>query len=137
MNKEVKKPSPTMANSFSSASTLGKAATGPLSAGGSGARRMRNPRRVGSSAGQGSLEANNGQTRKGVIVPRAIDFSTLAMSSLRKYKRAHRIRTSPAMNKADLVDVINKHWATLPADEASIIDSFAMAVRNTHGTCKY
>lgn len=64
-----------------------------------------------------------------------MDFSKVALSSLRKYKKAHRVRTknnSATASKAELAEAVAKHFSQLPPpeDETAIIESFALAVKN-------
>lgn len=61
-----------------------------------------------------------------------MDFSKVALSSLRKYKKAHKVRLRHGINKQELAEAITKHFAQLPppSDEAGIIESFALAVQN-------
>lgn len=59
----------------------------------------------------------------------------MALSSLRKYKKAHRVRMKPTGNKQDLVDAVSKHFAALPPpeDESQLIESFAAALKTHNG----
>lgn len=63
-----------------------------------------------------------------------VDFSLLAISSLRKYKKAHRVRLKPTTSKQELADAVAKHFAQLPPpdDEDRIIEAFSSALKN-HG----
>ena len=63
-----------------------------------------------------------------------MDFSKVALSSLRKYKKAHRVRIkSSTSNKQELAEAVTKHFASLPApdDELMVIEAFAQAVKNS------
>ncbi|PJF17046.1 Oligosaccharyltransferase delta subunit [Paramicrosporidium saccamoebae] len=61
-----------------------------------------------------------------------VDFSKLALSSLRKYKKTHRVRMKPTTNKHELAEVLSKHFSQLPPpeDESQVIESFAAAIKN-------
>jgi hypothetical protein len=64
-----------------------------------------------------------------------VDFSKVALSSLRKYKKTHKVKTkTPSANvsKAELAEAIGRHFAGLPppSDEVALIESFALAIKN-------
>ncbi len=122
-------------------SRMGKAARGPVAGGRTRAtRRQHASRAEGRRAGASPSSESDGGASSSCCSGRAggavVDFSLLAMSTLKRYKRAHRLRTRPASNKAELVVAVAKHFAEaapLP-DEAAIIESFASAIiRNSQG----
>lgn len=65
-----------------------------------------------------------------------MDFHGIALSTLRKYKKAHQVRLRSGQHKEDLAEAITHHFANIPppSDEANVIEAFSQAIRN-HGMC--
>uniref|UniRef100_A0A0A9WA87 Histone deacetylase complex subunit SAP30 n=1 Tax=Lygus hesperus TaxID=30085 RepID=A0A0A9WA87_LYGHE len=53
-----------------------------------------------------------------------VDLGQLQVSTLRKYKRHFKVTTRPSLNKAQLAELLLKHFKNLPVDEKDIISNF-------------
>ncbi|CAG8566080.1 2860_t:CDS:2 [Paraglomus occultum] len=70
---------------------------------------------------------------KGKDVTREIallDFNTLDISVLRRYKRIHRLKVNEPATKEQLVQAVSKHYAAMKPIENEVIATFIYAVHN-------
>ncbi|KAL1129863.1 hypothetical protein AAG570_012807 [Ranatra chinensis] len=58
-----------------------------------------------------------------------IDLYQLQVNTLRRYKKHFKLSTRPGLNKAQLADIILKHFKTLPVSEKDILSTFFYIVR--------
>jgi len=59
-----------------------------------------------------------------------LDFNTLDISVLRRYKRIHRLKVKDYATKEDLVTAVSKHYSSQPVKEADVIAAFVYTVHN-------
>ena len=60
-----------------------------------------------------------------------VDFYSLQVQTLRKYKKFYKVSVRPGMNKAQLADLISKHFRTIPVKEKEVITFFLYNVKNS------
>ncbi|OWR48150.1 sap30 [Danaus plexippus plexippus] len=58
-----------------------------------------------------------------------VDWFQLQVNTLRRYKRHYKVPTRPGLNKAQLVEAVQKHFKTLPVDEKEIVTYFIYMVK--------
>ena len=59
-----------------------------------------------------------------------LDFNTLDISVLRRYKRIHRLKVTEPATKEQLVQAVSKHYAAMKPIENEVIATFIYAVHN-------
>ncbi|XP_050303584.1 histone deacetylase complex subunit SAP30 homolog [Anthonomus grandis grandis] len=58
-----------------------------------------------------------------------IDFNSLPVNTLRRYKKYYNIQTRPGLNKAQLAEVLTKHFRTIPVKEKDVLSYFIYTVK--------
>uniref|UniRef100_A0A023F940 Histone deacetylase complex subunit SAP30 homolog n=3 Tax=Triatominae TaxID=70999 RepID=A0A023F940_TRIIF len=58
-----------------------------------------------------------------------MDLSQLQVNTLRRYKRHFKVQTRPGLNKAQLSDILLKHFKALPVSEKDVINNFYYTVK--------
>ncbi|CAL4082234.1 unnamed protein product, partial [Meganyctiphanes norvegica] len=58
-----------------------------------------------------------------------IDIYRLQVNTLRRYKRHYKIPTRPGLNKAQLVDILLKHFRTVPVAEKECLTYFIYMIK--------
>eukprot|EP00118_Oscarella_pearsei_P025451 m.308209 g.308209 ORF g.308209 m.308209 type:complete len:102 (+) comp43568_c0_seq1:136-441(+) len=53
-----------------------------------------------------------------------VDLGQLQVNTLRRYKRHFKLQTRPGLNKAQLVEVILKHFRDIPVTEKEVLTYF-------------
>ena len=60
-----------------------------------------------------------------------VDFDKLQVQTLRRYKKFYKVSTRPGMNKAQLAEIISKHFKNLPIpDEKIVLTYFIYSVKH-------
>lgn len=59
-----------------------------------------------------------------------VDLYALQVNTLRRYKKHYKIATKPGLNKAQLADIVAKHFKTLPVKEKEALTYFIYMVKN-------
>lgn len=59
-----------------------------------------------------------------------VDFYSLQVQTLRRYKKFYKVSTRPGMNKAQLADLISKHFRTIPVKEKETLTYFIFSVKS-------
>jgi hypothetical protein len=59
-----------------------------------------------------------------------MDFNTLDISVLRRYKRIHKLKVQEPATKEQLVAAVSRHYAAVKPVENEVIATFIYAVRN-------
>lgn len=60
-----------------------------------------------------------------------VDFDKLQVQTLRRYKKFYKVSTRPGMNKAQLAEIISKHFKGLPIpDEKLVLTYFIYSVKH-------
>uniref|UniRef100_A0A1B6KEJ9 Histone deacetylase complex subunit SAP30 homolog n=1 Tax=Graphocephala atropunctata TaxID=36148 RepID=A0A1B6KEJ9_9HEMI len=59
-----------------------------------------------------------------------VDMYQLQVNTLRRYKRYFKVATRPGLNKAQLADVLMKHFKTIPVQEKETLSYFFYMVKN-------
>lgn len=59
-----------------------------------------------------------------------VDFYSLQVQTLRRYKKFYKVSTRPGMNKAQLADLISKHFRTIPVKEKEVLTYFIYSIKN-------
>lgn len=59
-----------------------------------------------------------------------VDFYSLQVQTLRRYKKFYKVSTRPGMNKAQLADLIQSHFRTIPVKEKEVLTYFIYSVKN-------
>lgn len=59
-----------------------------------------------------------------------INFSLLPVSLLRRYKRHFKLATRPGINKAQLADIVAKHFSKQQVDEKEVLTHFLYTCKN-------
>ncbi|XP_064608469.1 histone deacetylase complex subunit SAP30 homolog [Liolophura sinensis] len=59
-----------------------------------------------------------------------IDFFQMPVNSLRRYKRHYKLPTKPGMNKAQLADLVARHFKTIPVIEKEALTFFIYMAKN-------
>jgi len=59
-----------------------------------------------------------------------VDFYSLQVQTLRRYKKFYKVSTRPGMNKAQLADLIQSHFRTIPVKEKEILTYFIYSIKN-------
>lgn len=59
-----------------------------------------------------------------------VDFGGLQVQTLRRYKKFYKVSTRPGMNKAQLADLISKHFRTIPVKEKEVLTYFIYSVKH-------
>lgn len=59
-----------------------------------------------------------------------VDFYSLQVQTLRRYKKFYKVSTRPGMNKAQLADLISKHFRTIQVKEKEVLTYFIYSVKN-------
>jgi histone deacetylase complex subunit SAP30 len=62
-----------------------------------------------------------------------VDFYSLQVQTLRRYKKFYKVSTRPGLNKAQLADIISKHFMTIPVKEKEVLAYFIYSVKHTSG----
>ncbi|CAG8480575.1 12026_t:CDS:2 [Funneliformis caledonium] len=65
-----------------------------------------------------------------------LDFNTLDISVLRRYKRIHKLKVKDYATKEDLVTAVSKHYASQTVKEADVIAAFVYTVHNKDNVLK-
>lgn len=66
-----------------------------------------------------------------VFISLQVDFSTLQMSTLKKYRKKFNLGGAQNLNKGELVAAVEKHFTTIPVNEGKDIINFLKYVRRT------
>ncbi|KAB7496948.1 Histone deacetylase complex subunit SAP30-like protein [Armadillidium nasatum] len=64
--------------------------------------------------------------------PPEAELFNLQVNTLRRYKRHYKISTNPGLNKAQLVDIIMKHFHSIPVDEKECLTYFIYMVKTNN-----
>mmetsp|Transcript_2169 Transcript_2169/g.2877 ORF Transcript_2169/g.2877 Transcript_2169/m.2877 type:complete len:104 (+) Transcript_2169:41-352(+) len=78
-----------------------------------------------------NLNSNSRQTRKKTNLrdsKQFVDFSKLDVQALKRYKRNYKLKTRHNSTKAELVQAVTKHFATVVVNEVEIIEMFLEAI---------
>ncbi|XP_030836168.1 histone deacetylase complex subunit SAP30L [Strongylocentrotus purpuratus] len=59
-----------------------------------------------------------------------VDLFHLQVNTLRRYKRHYKIQTKPGLNKAQLADIVARHFRTIPVREKEALTYFIYMVKN-------
>ncbi|KAK3100697.1 hypothetical protein FSP39_023901 [Pinctada imbricata] len=59
-----------------------------------------------------------------------IDFFQMPVNTLRRYKRHYKLPTRPGMNKAQLADIVARHFKTIPVIEKEALTYFIYMSKN-------
>jgi hypothetical protein len=59
-----------------------------------------------------------------------LDFNTLDISVLRRYKRIHKLKVKDYAPKEELVTAVSRHYASQPVKEVDVIAAFVYTVHN-------
>ncbi|XP_071846638.1 histone deacetylase complex subunit SAP30L-like isoform X2 [Apostichopus japonicus] len=59
-----------------------------------------------------------------------VDLYALQVNTLRRYKKHFKIQTKPGLNKAQLAEIVAKHFKTLPVKEKDALTYFIYMVKN-------
>ncbi|XP_043917656.1 histone deacetylase complex subunit SAP30 [Protopterus annectens] len=59
-----------------------------------------------------------------------VDLFQLQVNTLRRYKRHFKLQTRPGLNKAQLVEIIGRHFRSIPVNEKETITYFIYSVKN-------
>ncbi|CAI2165865.1 8234_t:CDS:2 [Funneliformis geosporum] len=70
---------------------------------------------------------NKGKELVGKEIP-TLDFNTLDISVLRRYKRIHKLKVKDYATKEDLVAAVSRHYALQPVKEADVIAAFVYTI---------
>lgn len=62
-----------------------------------------------------------------------VDFYSLQVQTLRRYKKFYKVSTRPGLNKAQLADIISKHFTTIPVKEREVLAYFIYSVKHSSG----
>ncbi|KAG5666573.1 hypothetical protein PVAND_014591 [Polypedilum vanderplanki] len=62
-----------------------------------------------------------------------VDFYSLQVQTLRRYKKFYKVSTRPGLNKAQLADIISKHFMTIPVKEKEVLAYFIYSVKHSSG----
>lgn len=81
---------------------------------------------------QKSREGRSGENSDLTTKPSQIEinFSLLPVSLLRRYKRHFKLATRPGINKAQLADIIAKHFSKQFVDEKEVLTHFLYTCKN-------
>lgn len=60
-----------------------------------------------------------------------VDFYSLQVQTLRRYKKFYKVSTRPGLNKAQLADIISKHFMTIPVKEKEVLAYFIYSVKHS------
>jgi histone deacetylase complex subunit SAP30 len=60
-----------------------------------------------------------------------VDFYSLQVQTLRRYKKFYKVSTRPGLNKAQLADIISKHFMTIPVKEKEVLAYFIYSVKQS------
>ncbi|XP_070507840.1 histone deacetylase complex subunit SAP30 homolog [Chironomus tepperi] len=60
-----------------------------------------------------------------------VDFYSLQVQTLRRYKKYYKVSTRPGLNKAQLADIISKHFMTIPVKEKEVLAYFIYTVKHS------
>ncbi|MCL4130942.1 UNVERIFIED_CONTAM: hypothetical protein GTU68_006009 [Idotea baltica] len=61
-----------------------------------------------------------------------VELFNLQVNTLRRYKRHYKISTNPGLNKAQLVDIITKHFHTIPVAEKECLTYFIYMIKTNN-----
>lgn len=59
-----------------------------------------------------------------------VDLFQLQVNTLRRYKKHYKVATRPGLNKAQLADVLMKHFKTIPVIEKEALTFFIYTVKS-------
>jgi hypothetical protein len=59
-----------------------------------------------------------------------LDFNTLDISVLRRYKRIHKLKVKDYATKEELVTAVTRHYTSQPVKEIDVIAAFLYTVHN-------
>jgi len=59
-----------------------------------------------------------------------IDFFLMPVNTLRRYKRHYKVQTRPGLNKAQLADLVARHFKTIPVVEKEALTFFIYMAKN-------
>jgi histone deacetylase complex subunit SAP30 len=65
-----------------------------------------------------------------------VDFYQLQVQTLRRYKKHFKVSTRPGLNKAQLAEIISKHFMTIPVKEKEVLAYFIYSVKNGQNNVK-
>jgi len=58
-----------------------------------------------------------------------VDLYQLQVNTLRRYKKHYKISSRPGLNKAQLADILMRHFKTIPVQEKEIVTYFIYMVK--------
>lgn len=58
-------------------------------------------------------------------------FYSLQVQTLRRYKKFYKISTRPGLNKAQLAEIVAKHFMTIPVKEKEVLAYFIYNVKHS------
>lgn len=64
--------------------------------------------------------------------PVEVDFYSLQVQTLRRYKKFHKVSTRPGLNKAQLADIVSKHFKQISVNEKEVLTYFIFSVKQQH-----
>uniref|UniRef100_UPI00374453C3 uncharacterized protein n=1 Tax=Calcarisporiella thermophila TaxID=911321 RepID=UPI00374453C3 len=82
------------------------------------------------SAGRKKLDGNNMSQSPWLEGKSLVDFNSMDINILRKYRRIHRVRTRAKPTRDELVEAVKRHFAALPVREIDAVTYFLYAVQN-------
>jgi histone deacetylase complex subunit SAP30 len=59
-----------------------------------------------------------------------VDLYQLQVNTLRRYKKHYKIPSRPSLNKAQLADILMRHFKTIPVSEKEIVTYFIYTVKS-------
>ena len=57
------------------------------------------------------------------------DFYSLQVQTLRRYKKYYKVSTRPGLNKAQLAEIVSKHFLSIPVKEKEILAFFIFKIK--------
>lgn len=73
---------------------------------------------------------DSGDSESDTEADKSPNFSNLQVQTLRRYKKFYKVSTRPGMNKAQLADLISKHFRTIQVNEKEVLTYFIYSVKH-------
>lgn len=65
--------------------------------------------------------------------PVEVEFYSLQVQTLRRYKKFFKVSTRPGLNKAQLAEIVSKHFKQIPVNEKEVLTYFIYSVKQGGG----
>jgi len=59
-----------------------------------------------------------------------VDLYQLQVNTLRRYKKHFKIPSRPGLNKAQLADILMRHFKTIPVNEKEVVTYFIYMIKS-------